>query len=185
MSMYGGAPTRRLFVALPVDGRLRAQAAALPDLPEKTRRVAAADLHITLRFLGDVEQGRLADIDAALAAVRKKPFHVVVRGLGVFQAREQTVLYAAVESTRNLTDLCARVTERLTPLGFDFGQRPFVPHVTLARLPGRTNIDKYLKINDKYINLSWETADFYLMESGGGSTDGARYIPRARFPLIQ
>lgn len=179
------AQNARLFVAMPLPDTVIAQLAALPQPGHGARRVAPADLHITIRFLGDVDGQQTADVMAALAGVRKKPFHIALRGLGVFAGGDHVALYAAVESTRNLADLCARVTDRLTPLGFDFGARPFVPHVTLARVPAAVNLDKYMKFNDKKVNMTWEATHFSLMESGGMARPDARYAVRGTWPLVQ
>lgn len=173
----------RLFVAVPVTPALAAQVQELPRTLPQARWVAAEALHITLRFLGDVEMARIDDVADALARVRKKPFHIDVRGLGLFDQPGDRVLYARVESARNMTDLCARVTEALTPLGFDFGARAYVPHVTLARLAAGPAADKYIKNHSKSVGCSWLAEGFSLYLSGGVAAPAAGYQVLADYLL--
>ncbi|MBU0858316.1 MAG: RNA 2',3'-cyclic phosphodiesterase [Alphaproteobacteria bacterium] len=169
----------RLFVGLPLphDGAVKMSQAARGVAG--LQAVAADDLHITLRYLGDVERTRLDAVDDALARVRKKPFTVGVAGCGVFEQAEEDILYARIESVRQVTDLCALVTDRLGALDFDFGPRPFVPHITLGRARPASWSPKSLKIIDKSMRYSWVAEAFMLYESGGAG----RYRVRAVYPL--
>ena len=167
--MTGG--TQRLYVALPAPADLAQQAAALPRTLRGAHWAPPGALHITLRFLGDLDPERAQAAAQALALVRRAPFTVAVAGLGLFAHVDGDVLYARVESVRAVTDLCARVTDRLTPLGFDFGARPYVPHVTLARLPPRMDLFKYMKINDKKIRCQEMADEFHLLRSGPDGAD--------------
>lgn len=175
---------RRLFAALPVPSALAAQGAEQPRTLAGARWLPGAALHLTLRFLGDVDPDREEQAVAALARVRKKPFHMEVRGLDFFDQPGDAVLYAAVKSVRNVTDLCARVTDALTPLGFDFGARSYVPHVTLARLPEAARLPLYIKNNSKSMGCSWLAESFGLYVSGGTATSSGGYEERAVFPLL-
>ena len=174
---------RRLFVALPVPPDAAALMVALPhDLPG-ARWIPGAALHVTLRFLGDVMPEQEAAARDALAAIRKKPFHVEIRGLGLFEQPGEAILHARVESVRNVTDLCARVTDGLGAAGFDFGARPYVPHVTLARLnPGR-GLEQFIKKHGKSMHCSWLADGVALYESGGMAVPAAGYECVEYFPL--
>src|SRR5258708_6408999 len=81
--------------------------------------------------------------------VRGLPLPVEAGGLGVYENRRQAVLHVRVDSTRKLTALCGDITDGLTPLGFDFGARPFVPHITRARLKDSHGIGQYIEKHDK------------------------------------
>jgi 2'-5' RNA ligase len=173
----------RLFVALPVPDSLKQIAARLPRKGLDARWTAPDDLHITIRFLGDVEPGNIPAIEQALSRVRRAPFYVDVRGLGVFENDRQTVFYANVESTRKLTALCADITDVLTPLGFDFGTRPFIPHVTLARTGGG-DLDAYIKRHEKQVVAHWQACDFALMQSAKSNEKGRYYNLLSIHPLV-
>ena len=178
------ADHRRLFVALPVPAVLAAQVDALPRNLAGARWLPGAALHVTLRFLGDVDPEREDAVVAALARVRKKPFHVDVRGLGFFDQPGEAILFAPVESVRNVTDLCARVADVLVPLGFDFGARPYVPHVTLARAPAAGSLPAYVKKQYRSIGCSWVAESFGLYISAGTAAPAGGYAERAVYPLI-
>lgn len=174
---------RRLFAALPVPPALAAQLSALPQTVPGARWLPAAALHVTLRFLGDVDAAQEDAAIAALARVRKKPFHVEVRGLDFFDQPGDGVLYAPVESVRNVTDLCARVADVLTPLGFDFGARPYVPHVTLARAPAVAAFPPYIKKHGKSVGCGWLADSFGLYISAGTAAPAGGYEECASYPL--
>lgn len=174
---------RRLFAALPVPPVLTVQMDGLPRTLAGARWLPGAALHVTLRFLGDVEAEREEEAVAALARVRKKPFHVEVSGLDVFDQPGDAVLFAPVQSVRNVTDLAARVADVLVPLGFDFGARPYVPHVTLARVPDGRSLPNYIKKYCKSISCSWLAESFGLYVSAGTAAPPGGYEERAVFPL--
>lgn len=176
--------TIRLFTALPIPS---SASRGLQDLPRRgidARWSHPDDYHITIRFLGEVESGLVPAIESALARVRRPPFGVEVRGTGLFENKQQAVLYAMIESTRKLTALCADITAALTPLGFDFGTRPFVPHITLARLNRRHGIEDYMRRNRNEPRASWRADDFRLMQSGNADTQGRHYTTLSSWPLM-
>jgi len=133
----------RLFVAvnLPAEMRQAAYSAAAPlregNLP--IRWVASDALHITLKFLGDVEEERARAIGPALgtAVAAAKPFEVTLGGFGAFPDEERPrVVWIGVERHPALELLANDVERALAPLGFDAELRPFQPHLTLGRSRG-------------------------------------------------
>ncbi len=130
----------RLFVAvnLPEDTR-RSARAATRTLRESRLPVKWVDedaLHVTLKFLGQVEKGRADAIGQALTeAVRTaKPFHVGLGGLGAFPDSERPrVFWLGVERHPALELLANDVERALAPLGYESELKPFQPHVTLGR----------------------------------------------------
>ncbi len=128
-------PSVRLFVACalppPVRDALVAFATPLPGVawtrPEQ--------LHLTLRFLGDVEQPRIEALQERLQTVRVEPFLLPVSGLGAFPSKNAPrVLWAGVGSGHpHLFQLRQRLDDALLAEGLDFDVRTFHPHVTVAR----------------------------------------------------
>ncbi len=176
----------RLFVALPVPDSLKRVVAALPRKGVAARWTHPDDLHITLRFLGEVEEARIEEIDAELGRVRRPPLGVELQGLGFFDVKKNPVLYARVESVRKLTTLCAEITDVLTPLGFDFGTRPYAPHVTLARFDDLSALQHYIRTlpaQGGAFRAGWQAPEFGLMASGGPDQAGRRYRILANYPL--
>jgi 2'-5' RNA ligase len=134
----------RLFVALELDERTRAALARahVPDASPgvRVRRVAPRNLHLTLKFLGEVEEARLPDVTSVLcaASLATKPFDLVVRGVGAFPPHgAPRVIWAGCAGGAELDGLQRRVEDALATLGFPRDDRPFHPHVTLARIDGR------------------------------------------------
>lgn len=175
---------QRLFFALapPPDEAKKLDAIRLQGLAVKSR-TTAADMHITLRYLGDVEAARIEDICSSARAIKRAPFQVNVRGLGFFEKPHQTILYAHVESVRQITALCADLTDRLMPYGFDFGTRPLRPHITMARLKNKKNLHDFIEKFARQVYFDWKASSFLLMESGPPDQSGARYRIKETFPL--
>ncbi|MDX1421459.1 MAG: RNA 2',3'-cyclic phosphodiesterase, partial [Rubricoccaceae bacterium] len=93
------------------------------------------NVHLTLHFLGDVEDARVPPLGAALAALDGRPFSLAVEGLGAFPSRRAPrVLVARTDCPPGLSLLHAQVGAALRGLGHASERRPFRPHLTLARL---------------------------------------------------
>lgn len=174
----------RLFVALAVPATAASDLLKLPRTGIDARWLHPDDLHITLRFLGDLDPDRIPAIRDVLARVRRPPFGVEIGGLGFFDHKKDGVLYARIDSTRKLNALCGDVTDALTPLGFDFGVREFVPHITLARLKGSRGLRQYIENKGKIHIQGWQANEFGLMQSGAPDTAGRRYRALAQYPLV-
>ncbi len=132
-------PAERLFVAIAYPDALREE---LSRLAEPIRAVAwtrPEQIHLTLRFLGDVKAGRIGPVEDALAAIRVEPFVLPVGGLGVFPPRGQArVLWVGSGPGHpRLFQLRQRVDDALLRAGIALDARLFQPHATLARIqPG-------------------------------------------------
>lgn len=118
----------RVFVAIDVPGTAAAAGRERGSAPE----------HLTLAFLGDVDEERVPAIERALADVagRTEAFALTVSGVGGFPDIERPrIVYAEVADGRAATErLASDVRSALAPLGFPPEARPFVPHVTLLRV---------------------------------------------------
>lgn len=130
---------RRLFVAIDLPKTVCFELARLvAEQPRGVRPVPAAQLHLTLHFLGDVDDTVRGTVRDRLGRVRRQPFAIAVRGGGVFPPRGRpSVLWAGVAASTALGDLHAAVGSEIENSGLAVESRPYVPHVTLARLlPG-------------------------------------------------
>ena len=118
--------------------RLAAAVERLRPLAPDVAWVARDDVHLTLKFLGAVDTGRLGEIERALAAAAagRPAFNLDVHGLGAFPTRMRPrVLWAGVgDGAAEATALAAGIDEALAALAFAREARPFAAHVTLGRV---------------------------------------------------
>lgn len=183
----------RLFVAinLPEAERRAAHEATAPlrrgDLPVKW--VAEASLHLTMKFLGDVEAGQAdaiaSALDAAVAGVR--PFEVGLGGIGAFPALARPrVVWLGVERHPALELLANDVERALQAFGFDAELRPFQPHITLGRAKQGAPAAAFAKLEQLIGRVAYEgmapVGSVDLMESLL-RPEGAEYLVRHQAPL--
>ena len=137
----------RVFIAVDLPTELRKQLAelqrALQPLTDTARWVAPESIHITLKFIGEVQEKRLEDIDSAFTGLTWKPFTVTVRSVGFFPGnRSPRVFWAGMEAP-TMQNLTEEIDSRMERLGFEKEKRAFRPHITLARARD-TRIDSSL-----------------------------------------
>lgn len=132
----------RLFVGLEVPPdlaeRLAAQGSGLPG----ARWVPARNLHLTLRFIGEVDEAAAEEIHDRLTEVAAPPFTLTLAGLGLFGDRHRAhTLWQGVERSDELFRLAARIEAAVVRAGQPPEPRKFSPHISLARVkqttPGR------------------------------------------------
>jgi 2'-5' RNA ligase len=105
--------------------------------------VAAESIHITVKFVGEVPEKRIEDIDTAVTGLTWKAFTVTVRSIGFFPGtRSPRVFWAGMEAP-TMQGLTEQLDTRMERLGFDKEKRAFRPHITLARAKN-TRIDSAL-----------------------------------------
>lgn len=175
----------RLFVAIDLPEDVRAQVAALCVGVPAARWVAPENLHLTLRFIGEVDEGRLHDIDEALSAVHATAFDVALEGVGCFPPRRAPkVLWVGVAKNGALVHLRDKVESALVRIGLEPEGRKYAPHVTLARL--RTaHMGRIREFVSR--NLSFRAGPFpvrsFTLFSSFLSRQGAIHRAEADYPL--
>ena len=100
------------------------------------RWVDSGDYHITLRFIGDIEESLAREVDLALGAIQHSRFHLRLESLDIFGAKRPRTLFARVQSNEPLDNLQAKHERAMQLLGLRPEGRKYAPHVTLARLRG-------------------------------------------------
>ena len=129
----------RLFVALVIPSTIRKTLAALIEslraVSPQTRWVRPENLHVTLKFIGEVPEAKLAAIRSELSNVHSDhPVLIDFRGLGFFPSEKYPrVFWAGIEASPNLKTLAGDVDLAMEKLGIRREQTPFSPHLTLAR----------------------------------------------------
>lgn len=125
----------RLFVGIGFEDDLAARMAGLQHGLPGARWVEPANLHLTLRFIGEVDEDLAEEIHHNLAAIALPPFSLTLSGLGLFGDRHQAhTLWIGAEKSEALSALAARVDGAVVQAGGKPEPRKFNPHVTLARL---------------------------------------------------
>jgi 2'-5' RNA ligase len=106
------------------------------DFRSRMSWTKAGNWHLTLKFLGDVEEGALPDVIAALGALSFAAFTLQAGGCSFFgSAGRPRVLWIGLQQGREACKTLAReIDEHLVPLGFEAEKRPFAAHLTLARI---------------------------------------------------
>jgi 2'-5' RNA ligase len=176
----------RLFVALrpPEDIRDRL-IDAMEDSPE-LRWVGDEQLHLTLRFIGEVERPLADDIALALGGIRFPCFELAVAGVGVFERRNGGALWAAVHPKEPVAALAAKVERACNAAGLAPERRAFHPHITLARWNRRASTPSaqaFLERNRALATPAFAVDRFILYESHL-SRHGPHYEAVAEFPLV-
>ena len=124
----------RLFVGLALSDLHRQRLVHLSAGVEGARWVAAENLHITLRFIGEVDEDVGEDLAQALHGVRSDPFDVTLKGVGTFGHPPHSVWAGVVDTPSGaLAHLHANVESALVRAGLKPEGRKYTPHVTLAR----------------------------------------------------
>jgi RNA 2',3'-cyclic 3'-phosphodiesterase len=138
----------RLFVALDfpntVRDAIRDLAAQLKPLAKDARWVRVEGMHVTLKFIGYVEEAKFEPIVSALDDIHSSaPVDMRFRGIGFFPTeRRPRVCWCGIEATPNLAELASSIEQSLVPLGIAAEKRDFVPHLTLARFDSPRGLDK-------------------------------------------
>ena len=182
----------RLFAALEIPSTVRENLAALLEslgaVSPQTRWVRPQNLHVTLKFMGEVPETKLAATCSALAGVRSdQPVTLDFRGLGFFpNEKRPRVFWAGIDASPNLKTLAADLERAMEKLGIPREQRPFSPHLTLARFEPPGLPEKLRSaIQEKAAREfgSFRTNQYHLIESKL-KPSGAEYTTLESFPFV-
>ena len=174
----------RLFVAIRPPEDVRDLLIDAMDDSPALRWVGDEQLHLTLRFIGEVERPMANDIAAALGGVRVPSFDLQAVGVGRFEQRNGGALWAGVQPKDPVVALAAKVERALQQSGLEPERRAFSPHITLARWNRRNSeaVDSFLRRNANLRSETFRVSEFILFESKL-SRHGAHYEEVATFDL--
>jgi len=182
----------RLFVALEIPPEVRENLAtllaSLRAITKEPRWVRAENLHVTLKFLGEVADDRLDAVRSALGEIHSdNAVTLEFRGLGFFpNNKHPRVFWAGMEASSNLKMLAENIEAAMEKLGVPREKREFSPHLTLARferprLPEA--LCKPVAENRERTFGSLRTNEFYLIQSKL-KPSGAEYTTLASFRFV-
>lgn len=175
----------RLFVAIELPDELKKGLARLrTDIPG-ARWVPAEQIHLTLAFLGETDGEITERLKAGLAMIQADAFELSWGGLGCFPDwRRPRVVWAGVKPEPNLFRLAAAVHQAVRATGINLEERPFSPHITLARLklPTAAELGLFLGQQRRLTLQRFSVQEFTLFQSSLTS-QGAVHSPIRIFPL--
>ncbi|PTQ12312.1 RNA 2',3'-cyclic phosphodiesterase [Sphingomonas oleivorans] len=176
----------RLFVAIRPPRLLRERLLALMGGVMGARWQSDEQLHVTLRFIGEVDRHCAADVAAALGSVHHAAFDLALDGIGHFDRKGRIEsLWAGVGPHEPLKALHQKIDQALVRVGLPGEQRAYLPHLTLARFgrAGATGpVEPFLGRTAGLSSPPVRIVDFCLYESSLGR-DGASYTIVERYPL--
>ncbi len=143
---------------------------SLSALGGDLKPVERENIHLTLKFLGNVNPTKLAEIRSALAEVRFQPFALEIKGAGAFPSlKRMNVIWVGVGEGWSKVELIFEQTEKLLhQVGFSRETRPFSPHITIARARSGRNRDEIASFLG---HLAEESFDTRLCSRSGPRND--------------
>ncbi|HEX5080872.1 MAG TPA: RNA 2',3'-cyclic phosphodiesterase [Blastocatellia bacterium] len=184
----------RTFIAIEIPSEIKS---ALAALQTQLRRAGAdaswtkpENLHLTLNFLGEVDERRIVEVEKAcvLSAAEFQPFTLSLKDTGVFpNERQPRVLWAGLSGDVGIVvEMRARLDERLALIGFKRDEKKFHPHLTIGRLKSNKKIRELLALAYAYQlpALSFAVTEIVLMKSELRPA-GAEYTPIVKACLSQ
>jgi 2'-5' RNA ligase len=175
--------SHRLFIGIrpPVDVR-----DALIDTMEALEGARWQDdeqLHLTLRFIGEVERPTANDLAAALESIAWPPFELALEGVSHFERKGMpTAVWARVPPTPELEGLRMKIERSCDLVGLGRETRRFTPHITIARLTRHIGPITPWLARHSGLRLTWQADGFTLFESHLLAS-GAHYEVAGHFPL--
>jgi len=159
----------RLFVAIDLPEPLKIALSGICHGIPGVRWLPPAQLHLTLSFIGEVEDCMFQAIRSTLSGSGLPPASCRLRGIGCFPAKGRPrVIWAGVDDDgAGLTAMHAQVEQDLRRLGISPEERPFTPHITLARLkePPRESVAAFLTRNAEFQGGPFAVSAFHLYSS--------------------
>lgn len=174
----------RLFTALELPPDICARLSALRGGLRSARWIDPENYHVTLRFIGDIDDRTADEVVAALDRVRARNVTVRLSGLGAFGSKKPHSVWARVEPNPALMELQADLERALQRIGLPAEGRKFTPHVTVGRLKGANpgDVAAWLSIRGDFEAPSFTASRFVLMSSKS-SVGGGPYVTEEAFPL--
>jgi 2'-5' RNA ligase len=181
----------RLFVAIglpeEIEKKLEEFQNELKPYARDAKWVNPKSIHLTLKFLGEVKEEKLAALQDALfkSAENLASIPITIHGSGFFPNPHRPSVFWAGVQAEALHPLQKRIEETTQPLGFEGENRPYSPHLTLARFKdphGRLPIAQEAEKRKDFRFGNFEATDFSLYQSVL-KRSGAEYTVLKSFPL--
>lgn len=178
--------SHRLFTAIRPPASIRDALTDIMHSVDNARWQDDAQLHLTLRYIGDVEAHLADDLAEQLANVRFKPFELTVAGIGHFEDKAvPRAVWAALRPSEELERLQRKIEQVCQRAGLKPESRTYLPHITLARLNTSSGpIVDFMAGNSALALPAFTVEEFVLYESELHD-DGSIYTPAVHYPAIR
>lgn len=164
----------RCFIAIELTKELRQKIADVQQklAPENLKPVSAGNLHVTLKFLGEIDEKKAGEVAGKLNKLEFQKFTLRVSGVGAFPTeRYPRVVWVGCENLE-LSQLAQKITNALS--GMNFEDEKFTGHITIARVKGDVELDKFFEENRDAEFGELAVSEFCLKKSVLGR-DGPTY----------
>jgi RNA 2',3'-cyclic 3'-phosphodiesterase len=174
----------RLFSAIEIPRPLAERLTLLRAGLTGARWIDPENYHLTLRFIGDVDDAVAHEVASMLGRVKREPFELYMEGLTSFGGRKPRAVVASVSPAQALLDVQAEQERLMQRIGLEPEGRKFTPHVTLARLRESSSqqVAEYLSARGYFRTSPFRVSRFVLFSSRA-SVGGGPYIVEASYPL--
>jgi 2'-5' RNA ligase len=148
------------------------------------RWIPPENYHVTLRFIGDVDDVIAQEVASLLGRVRRSPFQLHLEGLTSFGGRKPRAVVAPVAPAPALLEVQAEHERLMRRIGLEPEGRKYIPHVTLARLRDSSSRDvaEYLSARGYFRTAAFPVSRFVLF-SARESVGGGPYVVEASYPF--
>jgi 2'-5' RNA ligase len=174
----------RLFTAIEIPEQVRLRLSLMRAPIAGAKWVQPEDMHITLRFAGDIDRHTADDLADLLAEVSVPEFTLTISGAGAYGGRDPRVLWAGVQAGPEIDSLYRASERAARAVGLEPDPRDFRPHVTLARMrrARQADVARFLAENGDLRMEPFRVTRFVLLSARPGS-GGPPYVVEAAYPL--
>ncbi len=174
----------RLFTAIEIPPEIAVTLTALRGGLQGARWIDPENYHITLRFIGDIDDDVADEAVGILGRIRRRPFTLTLSGVDIFGGKKPHSLWAGVEQNADLMALQAENERLIQRIGLPPESRKFTPHVTVARLRGvpASAVAGYMSNRGLFRTLPFPVTRFVLYSSRA-SQGGGPYIVEEAYEL--
>lgn len=175
----------RLFLAIPIPVSVADRLATLETEAPGASWRTPEQYHLTLRFIGDVDEAVARDIDTEVGRIIAAPFEIALQGVGAFGGREPSALWAGVTDSPALARLAGACETAIRNAGLPPEPRRYKPHVTVAYLHGMRDVEAAHFLTDAAeFRTEPFVVDHFCMYSSRATRAGSHYVEEAVYPLV-
>jgi len=175
----------RLFTGISLPILLRQRLTIMQGGIDGARWTSRENFHLTLTFLGEVDEATAEIADEALSAIRTEKFSLTLKGTGSFaRGDDPKVLWMGVEHSEVLHRLKEKIDRALDVAKIPFERRKYVPHVSMARFrkADEAKVAEFMQANNLFSSDPFEVDEFILYRSHL-TKNGSAYEELQHYPL--